>query len=100
MSLDLNQTAIDYTQPQFRAMLDRLQCNILKPHGREHAAHLFLQFTGDPDQVKAWIGQFIANPHHLTSAWDQLEQIRLHKEKGLDGGMVGSFFLSAEGYRY
>ncbi len=100
MTLDLTQTRIDYTRPQFRAMLDKLQCNILKPHGREHAGHLFIQFIGDPAPVKAWIRQFTADSHHLTSAWDQLEQIRIRKEQGIDGGMVGGFFLSAEGYRY
>ena len=82
-------------------MLKNLQCNVLKPHGRDHAVHIFLQFTGNPAQVsKTWIQQYVADPRHLTSAGEQLEQIRIFHHDHVPGGMIGGVFLSAEGYRY
>jgi Dyp-type peroxidase family len=79
-------------------MFANLQCNILKSHGRDCAVHIFLKFTAQPNQVKAWIKNFSAT--HVTSAQEQYRQTKEFKRNGTPGGLVGSFFLAAKGYKY
>lgn len=98
MSIDLEQTRIDPENPQFKPMFAHLQCNILKSHGRDCAVHIFLNFTAPPKEVKAWIRNFSST--HVTSAGEQYRQTEEFKRNGTPGGLVGSFFLSAEGYKY
>lgn len=98
MSINLEQTRIDPEDPQFQQMFANLQCNILKSHGRNFAVHIFLKFTAQPDDVKAWIRNF--SEAHVTSALEQFIQNKNFTENGTSGGLVGSFFLSAEGYEY
>lgn len=102
MPIDLNapadQVTTDAGSP-YRAMLEKLQGNVLKPHGRNVEKHIFLKFTGDPAKVRAWIRGKVA-PDLLTTA-KQYDQGRARKANpGLDGGLVKLFFLSAAGYRY
>jgi len=98
MSINLEQTRIDPEDPQFRQMFANLQCNILKSHGRDCAVHIFLKFTAPRDQVKAWIRNFSRT--HVTSAGEQHRQTQEFKRSKTPGGLVGSFFLSAEGYKH
>jgi Dyp-type peroxidase family len=84
---------VDTSDPGFAQMLHNLQANILKPHGRDFARHIFLRFTAPPEQVKAWIRRFMVP--RVTSAQQQLSV-----PNGVDGGVVGGFFLSAKGYEY
>lgn len=84
MAINLDQTYIDPDlvengQRVFKPLLDNLQCNILKSHGREWAFHLFLRFTGEPAAVREWIRTF--SNKYVTSAATQLEQSRTHKER-------------------
>lgn len=91
-------TPIDFKQPANEEFLANLQANILKHHGRDHALHVFLQFTADSAGIKDWISGYAAE---LTDAGKQLLDAFLFKEtKGLhDGGPVIGFFLSASGYK-
>ena len=101
MAIDLTRPAeeVDVTSAAYQPMLRALQGNILKSHGRNASRHVFLRFTGAPDQVKAWIREKIA-PRVLTAA-DQIEQARQRKlDPGFDGGVVILFYLSADGYRF
>lgn len=98
MSISLEQSRIDPEDPQFKNLFANLQCNILKSHGRDCAVHIFLNFTGRPDEIKAWIRIFAST--HVTSAQEQYRQSQEFKKNGTPGGLVGSFFLSAEGYKY
>jgi Dyp-type peroxidase family len=98
MSISLEQTRIDPEDPQFQPLFANLQCNILKSHGRDCAVHIFLNFTSPRDEVKAWIRNFSST--HVTSAREQYRQTQEFKRNGTPGGLVGSLFLSAEGYRY
>lgn len=83
----------------YRQTLDNLQANILWPHGRNYARHVFLKFTGDAEAVRSWIRDVVA-PTTLTAS-SQLEQIlRRRKDENFDGGPVQGFLLSASGYRY
>lgn len=99
MSVDLtrpaNQVSVD-DSATYGAMFERLQGNILKPHGRNCAWQVFLKFTGSATQVKAWLRDEIA-PNLFTAA-KQIAQGQA--PKGTDGGLVTLFFLSAAGYTY
>lgn len=96
-ALDLTRSNIDPGNPAFQPMLNDLQANILKGHGRAFAHHVFLELR--PSQIaeaKTWIAEFAAD--RITSAW-KLEQGRqLFKTTGADGGAVFTLSISATGY--
>jgi Dyp-type peroxidase family len=75
--------------------LERLQGNILKSHGRNAAAHLFVTFT--PGKV-AEVRRFLRDLP-ITSAAEQQRQIDRFKRDGTNAPLVG-LYLSATGYAY
>jgi Dyp-type peroxidase family len=78
-------------------LLDDLQANILKGHGRDHARHLFLRFDGAKKAaVKAAIHQLSGQ---LKSARQQLKEAEDFKTSRKDGGTVRCFFLTFAGYK-
>src|SRR3954468_23825015 len=85
---------VDPKDPALSTMLKNLQANILKPHGRDFARHLFLTFRAPPYRVKAWIKQEIVP--RVTSALSQFAS----SVPDVDGGVVCGFFLSARGYEF
>lgn len=93
MAIDLSKSArnVSVGDPAYRPMFENLQGNILKPHGRNCAWQVFIQFTGSAAAIKSWIKADIA-PNLFTAA-KQFAQ-----PKGTDGGLVTLFFLSASGY--
>ncbi|HKO52976.1 MAG TPA: Dyp-type peroxidase [Polyangiaceae bacterium] len=97
MPVKLNTFAdrVDPNDPQLSSMLSNLQANILKPHGRDFARHLFLSFRASPGQMRAWIKQQITP--QVTTA---LQQFATSGQAGADGGVVCGFFLSARGYEF
>jgi len=78
-------------------MLENLQANILKPHGRKESDHLVMRFTAEPETVRTWIREFARR--ELTSAQKQLEETGNYHDHGTRGGLVASFAISANGYR-
>ncbi|SDG75181.1 Dyp-type peroxidase family [Dyadobacter soli] len=84
-------TRIPSTDP----ILDNIQANILKGHGRDFAHHLFFQFkTNTSAKAKDWIGSFA-----WTTAKKQLLGTELFKAgKITDGGPVFTLSLSSTGY--
>ena len=96
MAVDLSQTDIDPSRPEFRRMLENLQANILKPHGRKESNLLVLRFTGEQKDVRAWIRGFARE--EVTSMRQQLDETRAFKEDGTPGRVVTSVALSACGY--
>ena len=79
------------------ALLDDLQANILKGHGRDHTINLFLQF--DPAKkipIKAAIHQLSGQ---LKTAHQQLAEADAFSHGSRDGGTVRCFFLSFAGYQ-
>src|SRR6266571_933458 len=96
MAVDLRDTNIDPTRPEYRKMLENLQSNILKPHGRKESDHLVLRFTAEPQAVRTWIREFAR--HEVTSAQRQLDETGTYHDHGTRGGLVASFALSAKGY--
>lgn len=96
MAVDLRETNIDPARPEYRKMLENLQGNILKPHGRTESNHLFLRFTGPREAVKSWIRDF--SRRDVTSARKQLEERDAYRDHGTGAGFVAGFSLSAKGY--
>lgn len=101
IKLDTPADQVDVEAAQFAPMLQNLQANILKPHGRDFARHIFLQFTGSRGVVRHWIKEFVAP--RVTSALQQFQtstRRRLDPKGEFDGGVVGTFHLSARGYAF
>jgi len=96
MSVDLADTNIDPADPKYRPMLENLQGNILKAHGRKESDHLFLRFTGDRTAVRAWIRGFARD--EVTSAKEQLDEAQAFRTTGARGSIFGAIGLSATGY--
>jgi len=94
--VDLGETDIDPADPKYRQMLENLQGNILKPHGRGEEDHVFLRFTGGGDAVRAWIRRFA---DEVTSTREQLDATRAFRATGTSGGMFAGVYLSSNGYR-
>lgn len=104
MPVDLNSKPRDVDpenepgRTMFGPMLRNLQANILKPHGRDFARHVFLRFTASPGRVKRWIREEVTPK--VSRAESQYNLERGPDGRAVDGGLVIGFFLSADGYRH
>src|SRR2546430_11958160 len=96
MAVDLRDTYIDPARSEYRKMLENLQANILKPHGRKESDHLLVRFAAGPETVRAWIREFARR--EATSARKQLDETGNYHDHGTRGGLVAGFALSAAGY--
>src|SRR5712691_7405865 len=96
MAVDVSQTDIDPSKPEFRGLLENLQANILKSHGRKESNLLVLRFTGEPKDARRWIRDFARGD--ITSMRQQLDDTLVFKKRGLPGRVVASLALSARGY--
>jgi Dyp-type peroxidase family len=97
MPLDLTLTGVDSLSPVFEPMLNDLQANIIKGHGRDYAYHIFLQLQ--PDKItdaKSWIANFAKT--NIISALKLEEGRKSWKSAGIDGGPVFTLSISATGY--
>jgi Dyp-type peroxidase family len=91
----LTQFPVNPTDP----ILDDLQGNILKGHGRQFTFNLFLSFKpGQQASVRTWIANF--SNVFVTSARKQLDETALFHSQHIPGGIFTSFYLSAAGYAY
>lgn len=90
---------VNITSGEYDTLLDNLQANILWAHGRNHARHLFIRFTGNPATVRGWVRGSIAPM--VTTAKQQLNHIVTREgDDSFDGGLITGFFLSALGYKH
>src|SRR5256885_8572207 len=96
MAVDLRGTTIDPSKPEYRKMLENLQANILKPHGRKESDHLVVRFAAGPETVRAWIREF--GRREATSARKQIDETGNYHDHGTRGGLVAGSALSAAGY--
>ncbi|MCG8363231.1 MAG: Dyp-type peroxidase [Pseudanabaenales cyanobacterium] len=91
-----------YNLGKYQFLLDDIQGNILKSHGRDHSAHLFLQFKVKADLIKSWIRDFAKQ--YVTSAQRQAEDSKAYKEakqrgeQAPESPLFANFFLSMQGY--
>ena len=105
MSLNLHQT-LSWTQSLAAsnpdsaaelAMLNDLQGNILKGHGRLHTSNLFVVFNS---AKKVAAKKFVAAlGARVTSALDQLTNAQVFKATGVSGDDFFALLLSATGYK-
>jgi Dyp-type peroxidase family len=84
--------------PDEVAMLQRLQGNILKGHGRDFTANIFFTFATNDVLASKRILRTLAN-QHLTSAHKQLLDAQAHKEKHVDGGPFAHLAMAFLGYK-
>jgi deferrochelatase/peroxidase EfeB len=96
MRVDLTETRIDHRADNYWNMLQNLQGNILKGHGRNFSVHIFLQFKSDPQILRNWVRNFAE--HYVTSTQRQLKEADEFRTYGVPGRLFGNFFLSAKGY--
>jgi Dyp-type peroxidase family len=99
MSLDLSQAGIGPNDPTFQPLLNDLQGNILKFHGRDWTAQILLRFkAGQAELARAWVRQFATSS--VTTARRQEDQAAAFRSSGSPsrGGLFANFFLSARGY--
>ncbi|MDB9306407.1 MULTISPECIES: Dyp-type peroxidase [Cyanophyceae] len=84
---------------EHETLLNEIQGNILKSHGRNHAVYLFLKFQGDKEAAKQWIGHF--SHMYVNSALEQAEQAKLYRHnKDVPGKLFANFFLTRAGYMH
>ncbi|AKU20841.1 hypothetical protein [Massilia sp. NR 4-1] len=93
--LNLN-AALDTSDPAVLQALGDVQGNILKGHGRDHSAHLFIVFAPDAKPARAWLAK--TGRERITSAAGQLAQtVAFRRNKGV-GEAFACLALSARGY--
>jgi Dyp-type peroxidase family len=81
-------------------LLQDIQGNILKAHGRDHATHIFLRFKTDDSQCIPQIKKQIAAwAPSITSAWKALQEASLYRNHQVPGSLFVSFFLTKAGYK-
>jgi Dyp-type peroxidase family len=99
MSSILSTKEIEAFDPALDDVFANLQGYVLKHHGREHAAHVFLTFSpGKVLEVKEFIKEYAEK--HVTSTRKQLYDTDVYKRTGVSGGVFSTFYLSASGYTY
>ncbi|MEA5536854.1 Dyp-type peroxidase [Crocosphaera sp. XPORK-15E] len=104
MPLDLtaNKGPIDPADSQYQDVLEDLQGNILKGHGRDKSIHIFLTFPNPQenpekiDALKNWIAQLAIN--EITSAKKQIDEAKAWRENKTPGETFFHFALSSTGY--
>jgi Dyp-type peroxidase family len=104
MALNLQQT-LSWTKSLIAAtpnaaaelgMLNDLQGNILKGHGRHHTSNLFIGFaTGKQAAAKKFLASVGAG---VTSALDQLTKTQVYKASGVGGDTFVAMMMSSKGY--
>jgi Dyp-type peroxidase family len=96
---EITEIVTPFDEFEYEALLDEIQGNILKSHGRNHAVHLFLTFKGDIEAAKQWIGNFTHK--YVTSALAQAEEAKQYRQnKDVPGKIFANFFLTRAGYMH
>ena len=105
MTLDLNSNKgpINENDPLYQDVLEDLQGNILKSHGREESVHIFLTFPDPKKEPRktAVLRRLIAQlaTKDITSAKKQLDDAAAWRKNKIDGGVFVHFSLSSSGYQ-
>ena len=93
-----NTEPIDQNDLKYNALLSNLQGNILKGHGRDHTANIFVQFHPEQlEKAKDWIHDFAEK---VTTAKVQLKETERFKRNRISGGIFKGLYVTAKGYEY
>jgi deferrochelatase/peroxidase EfeB len=95
--VDLN-SSLDLDDPQAEGFLEGIQGNILKGHGRDFTAHLFVRFGDDVAAVRRWIADFATR--RVTTAAAARRATQAWRGSGGPGERFAMIVLSAAGYRH
>ncbi len=92
------ETGIDPENPgKYQGLLEDLQGNILKGHGRDYSVHLFLEWKSEKvAEAKKWIQTFAKC--YVTSAKRQADEALRYRQEGISGKVFANFLLSRRGY--
>jgi deferrochelatase/peroxidase EfeB len=82
---------------KYKELLDDLQGNILKGHGREQVRLLLIEFTGGKAEAREWIHAF--GRGWVTSASRQTEQTVDYLARKQEA-LFANLFLTCRGYQY
>ena len=82
--------------PELRTLLDGLQANILKGHGRDHTGNAFLGFAGMRPEAVAAVLRKLAPM--VTPSLKQLRDSDAYKHGGASGGQVFCVMLARGAY--
>ncbi|MDG3494105.1 MULTISPECIES: Dyp-type peroxidase [Pseudanabaena] len=95
---NLPETGIDPDNSgKYQALLDDLQGNILKGHGRDYTVDIFVQWKSDDiPAVKEWIINFTKG--YVTSAQLQADESRRYRDQKVSGSVFANFYLTRIGY--
>lgn len=77
--------------------LDNLQGNLLKSHGRDRVAHVFITFTGTLESARKFMS---AMSIHATSANEQQKQTDRHTANPKKNETFTQVLISAQGYAF
>ena len=95
----LKHSGIDPMDVKNKPMLENLQGNILKGHGRDHTTHIFLHFDATRQKaVKKFLKEFAEK--HITSCYKQLWERDLFKRKKVKGGLFANALITQKGFEY
>ncbi|GAB3026307.1 Dyp-type peroxidase [Spirosoma pulveris] len=85
-----------------RSLLDGIQGNILKSHGRHHTANIFIHcLDKQQTSAKAWLENLVKGEDAIIqSGYAQLRSNALWKEEKVDTGLFACIHISAAGYDY
>lgn len=93
--VEINQP-LDWAAPDAEAFMQGLQGNIVKGHGRDHTAHVFVTFPEDASGVRSWIVEFATN--RVTTAAEQRAQSKAREQAGGPGEPFQTIQFSHLGY--
>ena len=85
---------IDPKDPSLKPILESLQGNILRGHGRDHTVHIFFTFTGSKEDNRRILKLLSSR---VTSAAEQEKQREEYK-RGKANQTFRNLFLTAKGY--
>ncbi len=94
----LPEMGIDPENPGiYQGLLEDLQGNILKGHGRDYSVFLFMQWKSDKiPEAKQWIKEF--TQIYVTSAKSQSDEAVAFRQNQIPGSIFANIFLTRFGY--
>lgn len=93
--VEINQP-LDMDAPDAEAFMRGVQGNIIKGHGRDHTAHVFVTFPKDASPIRPWIVDFATN--RVVTAATQSAQSKARQRTGGPGEPFQTIQLSHLGY--